>query len=354
MTRYRNRRAVSLENDALRVTVLEEGGHIAEVFDRATGVNPLWTPDWPSIEPSTYDPARHPEYGGGADASLLAGLMGHNLCLDMFGGPSEEEAAAGLPVHGEVSTARFAIERDGPEGLTSRARLAEAQLDLERHVALVDRAVRIRERVTNRTATDRPIAWTQHVTIGPPFLEPGRTQLNTSARQARVFEGAFGPADYLVPGADFTWPLAPRQQGGTADLRVYNAATASTAYTVQQMDPGREDAFVVAFSPGAQLAFGCVWRRADFPWLGLWEENRARPAAPWNGRALTWGLEFGASPFPETRRQMIERGPLFGTPTVRWIPARRTVEVEYWFVLSSAAAIPETLIRPAGSRDGLH
>ena len=39
----------------------------------------------------------------------LPGIMGHNLCLDIFGGPSPDEAAAGLPVHGEVSTARFSV-----------------------------------------------------------------------------------------------------------------------------------------------------------------------------------------------------------------------------------------------------
>src|SRR5215207_7666769 len=110
MTSYRGRRAATIENETLRVTVLEEGGHIAEIADKATGVNPLWTPDWPSIEPSTYDRARHAEYGGGADASLLAGIMGHNLCLDIFGGPSGDEATAGLPVHGEVSIARFTID----------------------------------------------------------------------------------------------------------------------------------------------------------------------------------------------------------------------------------------------------
>ena len=51
-----------------------------------------------SIEPSTYDRARHPEYGSDAESKLLAGIMGHNLCIDMFGGPSEEEAAAGMTV----------------------------------------------------------------------------------------------------------------------------------------------------------------------------------------------------------------------------------------------------------------
>lgn len=65
MESYRNRRAATIENDTLRVTVLEEGGHIAEVADKASGVNPLWTPEWPSIEPSSYAAPRHPEYGGG-------------------------------------------------------------------------------------------------------------------------------------------------------------------------------------------------------------------------------------------------------------------------------------------------
>src|SRR5207247_4691901 len=52
---YRGRRAVVIENSDLRVTLLGEGGHIAEIFDKHAQVNPLWTPGWPSIEPSTYD-----------------------------------------------------------------------------------------------------------------------------------------------------------------------------------------------------------------------------------------------------------------------------------------------------------
>ena len=123
---FRNRHSTSIENDALRVTVLHEGGHIAEILDKRTGINPLWIPPWPSLEPSAYDPARHPEYGGGADASLLAGLMGHNLCLDIFGGPSADEAAAGLPVHGEVSTARFTVAACTCRFIASRAGSAPA------------------------------------------------------------------------------------------------------------------------------------------------------------------------------------------------------------------------------------
>ena len=62
----------------------------------------------------------------------------------------------------------------------------------------------------------------------------------------------------------------------------------------------------MAFTPEFQLAFGYVWTQADFPWMGIWEENRSRQQPPWNGREVTRGMEFGVSPFPESRRQMID------------------------------------------------
>src|SRR6266436_525636 len=134
-TNYRNRRAHRIETEDLRVTVLVEGGHIAEIADKRTGVNPLWTPPWPSIEPSTYDRAKYPQYGADAEAKLLAGIMGHNLCLDLFGGPSEAEAAAGLTVHGEGSVARYDVASAGHE-ITSRTSMPMAQLRFERRLRL--------------------------------------------------------------------------------------------------------------------------------------------------------------------------------------------------------------------------
>src|SRR2546427_12646958 len=130
---YRGRRAVVIENTDLRVTLLEEGGHIAEIFDKQAQVNPLWTPAWPSIEPSTYDRATHPEYGDSVEASLLAGIMGHNLCLDIFGGPSPEEAAAGMPVHGEAGVAPYDIGEHDRQ-LTMRTLLPPAQLPVQRRL----------------------------------------------------------------------------------------------------------------------------------------------------------------------------------------------------------------------------
>jgi hypothetical protein len=343
---YRGRRAARLENEDLRVTVLEEGGHIAEILDKRSGVNPLWTPPWGSIEPTTYDASIHSVYGGGTDARLLAGIMGHNLCLDIFGGPSAEEADAGMTAHGDASVVPYEVT-GGDSQLTMRALLPLAQLRVERRVELYDRAVRVRELVESLASFDRPIAWTEHVTLGPPFLEKGVTEFRASATRSKVFEGDFGVADRLQRGAVFEWPNAPRVDGGHADLRVCTDAAVSSGYTAHLMDERCQDACFVAFSPKSGLAFGYLWKRSDFPWMGIWEENYSRTGPPWNGRTLTRGMELGVSPMPESRRQMVDRSKLFGVPSYRWLPARGRIEVEYWVMTRTVSCIPEAGDWPA-------
>jgi hypothetical protein len=318
--RYQNRRAVQIENDELRVTVTVEGGHLAEILHKQSGVNPLWTPPWPSIEPSTYDRAKHPEYGSDSESKLLAGIMGHNLCLGVFGPPSPEEAAAGLTVHGEGSIEPYDIRTSGNE-LAARTKLPMAQLAFERRIRLEPHGlVRISETVENLAGLDSPIAWTQHVTLGPPYLEKGRTQFRAPGTRSRTIEEH-----------DFDWP---------GDLNVFPNAPSSGRFTTTLMDPHRDRAYFLAFTPSTGVLFGYVWKRADFPWLGIWEENHSRNNPPWNGRTLTRGMEFGASPMPEPRRKMIERNTLFGVPAYRWLPARGKATVEYVAFIRQADRIP--------------
>ena len=75
-TTFCNRRAVSLENGVIRVSVHAKCGHVAEILDTASGVNPLWIPPWPAIEPSQYSAAKHDgEYGPESGGKMLVSVM---------------------------------------------------------------------------------------------------------------------------------------------------------------------------------------------------------------------------------------------------------------------------------------
>jgi len=340
--KFKNRRAVQIENDIFRVTVLEEGGHIAEIFDKRANVSPLWIPKWDSLEPSSYSLDRSEEFGTGPDAKLLAGIMGHNVCLDIFGVPSPEEERLGLTVHGEASVDPYEISEGGAR-LTQNVTLRLAQLKYTRKIELKSKGLRIRELVENLCGVDRPIAWTQHVTLGPPFLHPATTDFRASMTRSVVSDSDPGLNAYLRLGEEFAWPSAPRSDGGRADLQRMYAFAPASSYTAHLADPSREHAFFITFSPHYQLAFGYIWKRNDFPWMGIWEENSSRQAPPWKGREVTRGMEFGVSPFPESRRAMVDRNQLLGVPSFRWIGAGETIEVEYWIVSEPAGAIPESL-----------
>jgi hypothetical protein len=304
--KFSGREATQIENEQIRVTVLKEGGHVAEILHKESGVNPLWIPPWTSIEPSTYDPARNPEYGLNSESKLLAGIMGHNLCLDMFGPPSKEEADAGLTVHGEAPVVPYELDATGSE-IRASAELPLAALKFNRTIRLAGESILFKETVENLSALDRPIAWTQHVTLGPPFVENGVTKI------------AYNGVKSQVSG----------ELGGVADRTTFSSEAKSGGFATHLIDPHLEQAFFNASNPRQNVTLRYQWKRGDFPWLGIWEENRSRSNTPWNNRTLTWGMEFGASPFPETRRQMIDRGSLFGVPGYRWLPAKAKITVEY-------------------------
>ena len=344
-TTYLSRRAFALENEDLRLTVVEEGGHIAEVFGKAAEVNPLWTPTWAGTEPSAFGPEQERILGTGVEAKLLCGILGHNLCLDLFGGPSQEEFAAGMTAHGEASVLPYMLEERGGS-LVCELHMPLAQLRFRRIITLQGEDVGVRESVANLTAFDRPLAWTQHVTLGAPYLNPKTTEFRITGDRAATIAGELGAPGYLQAGKVFAWPHAPLADGGTLDARRMKPEAPGSSYIAVRMVPQGAQASWTAWSPESQLAISYVWQRSDFPWLGLWEENCARSVSPWNSGEVARGLEFGTSPFPESRRAMVERGRLLDTPCYRWLPALATLEVEYWIRTAMTKAIPEVVRIP--------
>jgi len=353
--RWKGRDARILGNGLVRLVTLLGGGHIAEFrFEDNTEkptVNPMWEPPWPTMEPYRYRPAQHDRtYGSLLEGKLLSGIAGHNLCLDYFGPPSDKEAAQGLSQHGEAPSSRWKVsgqrisDRRATLQLTVRLPVAGLQFRREIEIRRNESIAYYHETVHNERRADHFFSWTQHVSLGPPFL----------TRDAMVaFPGATGTSyphaynegrDVLVPGRAFQWPRGPRRGGGTVDLTRPWVQKGRGLVAGILLDPRRSFAYVAAVNPRLGLLVAYCFRRADFPWVTLWEENRAIAAPPWRRRTQARGLEFTTLPLPVARREAFGLGPLFGHPTLAYTPARGKKTVRY---VAALAQVPQGFRGPS-------
>lgn len=348
LSSWQGRQAFVLENDLIRLVTLTGGGHIAEFqFRDSSGLstlNPLWIPPWKTIEPYQYREKAHTTlYGTPVTGRMISGIAGHSLCLDYFGGPSGEEAKQGLSIHGEAPSLRW---RKG------RARVSRQEVALELEVRLPvaglrflrqikirrgESVVYFKEQVVNEAKADHFCHWTQHVTLGPPFLAPGRSRVFISGTRGRTFPHGYEGKALLVSSQDFRWPYAPNTTGELVDLRQPFIRAGRGFVATVLMDSRRDQEYIAALNTQEHLLLGYCFAGGDFPWTAIWEENKARTDAPWSGKTQARGLEFGSTPFPVGRREAYGNGPLFGTPHFSVIPARGRKIAHY---VSFLAGVP--------------
>jgi len=336
---WQGRKAYLIGNDLVRLVHLTGGGHIAEFrFAESSGMptlNPLWTPPWKTIEPYRYRPTSHgARYGPPVIGRLLSGIVGHIVCLDFFGPPSEEEAREGLSVHGEAPVLRW---RETKRRVSSRAatltlsvKLPVASLSFSREVKLLrgESVAYFKETVKNERKADHFFQWQQHVTIGPPFLARQECKVAISATKAKTYPHGYEGKALLDSAREFQWPDAPGCGGRTADLREPLSRRGAGFLATALLNPRRKTQFVTALNIRHRLLIGYCFNRSDYPWVTLWEENCARTEPPWLGKTQARGLEFGSSPFL-LRREALTLGPLFGTPTLCQVAARGQKTIDY-------------------------
>lgn len=338
------RPAFVLENGLIRVAALKGGGHLAEVRllspDPKKNINPMRVPHYPTIDPTRYDDARHDRlYGTTPHKWLHSGYMGHLLCFPFYGPPSsDDEAKALLGNHGEapiVEWKKVKVERKaGALVLWYAAELPRTQYRVERAITLARGAkhLLVEEWVENLTNYDRPFQWMQHATFGPPFVEPGKTYLDTSATRG-LTAGSRPGSGSLQGGTEFYWPRGIGSDGKPADLRPMQPKPNAGTYYAMQMDPNRQEQFFTLSHSDYQVLIGYLFPTAQNPWLADWQENRSNQTLPWSGQAVARGIEFGNSPFAEGLRKAVDRAQLFGIPSYQWIGARQRLKNQFTIFL---------------------
>jgi hypothetical protein len=304
-----DRPVVVLQNEKLSLTLRQTGGSMVRLLlkDDPDQINPMHS-------------------------------LGHFVCVDGFGPSSNEERAAGLPMHGEANRVPWESDRAAsgsttlPNGrivhsYSFRAVLPLVHETFRRTIHLVqgEQVVYVDSELESLLAFDRPINWGEHATIGPPFLELGKTVVDMSATRAmtRSYDSqSANPPHRLADFKEFQWPMAPGVNGELIDVRPAPSSTPVGDHTTSLMDPSRELVYVTALHPERRLLLGYIFKRAEFPWTQLWENY------PANGR-LARGLEFAVQPFDMARRDVIQQNRLLGAPTYRWLPAKSKVTAAF-------------------------
>ena len=310
-----------LSNGTLELTVLSTGSTFASVVLNGDPekLSPLW------------DPVRMAREAG--EKNQFSGAVGHFVCVDGFGEVSPEEAAAGLPGHGEAHRSQFEVKFYNKEGhtvtLTLATKLPLTQELFARTVRMVDgeNVVYVQSELESLLAFDRPVFWAEHATIGSPFLEPGVTVVDMSAHRAKTrpytaSEKEGGLPHILPSGKDFNWPEAPGLNKRKIDVRIPPRNPDSGDHTTCLMDPARKLVFITALNPDKRLLLGYLFKPQEYPWTQSWMFY------PKN-KKLARGMEFSTQPFDVPRREAVQLNSLFGAPTFRWLPARSKIESRF-------------------------
>ncbi len=312
--------AIQMENDVFELQILATGGPFVSFVLKADEerLNPLWAPLRESYEAG--EPAQTGRYGG------------HFVCVDGFGGVSDEEREAGLGNHGEAYRLPWETVASTKEGtvasLVQSVELPIVQETLRRTVRVVDgeNVVYVNSSLESHLGFDRPINWAEHATIGSPFLEPGVTVVDMSANRAltRPYKApeTAERRHRITSGEEFEWPMAPTVEGGAVDLRAAPVELGSGDHTGHLMTPSGDKAWVTALHPGKRLLLGYIYNTSEFPWMQTWESYPAEGM-------LARGLEFGTQAFDLPRRTVISDGKLFDTPLYQWLPAKSTFETSF-------------------------
>jgi hypothetical protein len=320
---FDGRPSVTLQNDKLELTILTRGATLANLVlrDDAEKLSPYWNTDR-ALKPN------------GPPPSPLAGSIGHFLCLDGFGAPSDEEAAAGIPFHGEASKQDAQLNEIGLPGITVlklKFRLPLTQEDVTRTITVRngENVVYVSTEVENLLAIDHPISWAEHATTGPPFLSPGQTIIDLPATKCRVRPQKAGSTGRLAYEKDFVWPMGPLTKGGSVNLTMVPANETSLDLASCIIDPARTYGYVTVLRPDKHMIFGYIFRREEFPWLMSWMNYSG------DARAAR-GFEFSTQPFDVSHRETVDTHEMFGTPTYKWLPAKAKLHASFLLFYSKA------------------
>lgn len=288
----RGMRAIILENELLRVTVLaDKGSDIVEFRYKPQDLDLLFF-----APGGIRNPGREPVSAAGASPFLDYFSGGWNEVLPN-GGPPVNYKGAELGQHGEISLIPWAhaIVEDSPDRVAVKlwVRPLRTPFFLEKTLTMEPgrAALFIEERLVNEGGEALQFMWGHHIAFGRPFLDEGAV-IDAPARRFIVHEAMPGyePRRFR-PDANTPWPQTSTPAGAPADASVVPPYGPEKAQEMAYITDLTEGWYAITNQQRA-VGFGLHFDPAVFGYLWYWQQlGDVAQGYPWWGRTHTAALE---------------------------------------------------------------
>lgn len=256
-------------------------------------------------------------FEGDKNADWLDHQLGHFLCFDRWGPVTKNEAARGIPFHGEARIATWTVRHASPLSAGLATTLPATHFDLKRSVSLAATggAFRMVTDIANSTPARRSYNLVEHVTLGKLWHQRG-TRLATNATHGAL-------QLHLQPEleTELTWPFA---SVGNRMIDLRGDFVVNDRFLVSLVFPDDTDwGWVCLYNEKSSELLGYLWRTADFPWLHLW----------WymdQDAVVRRAIEPGTTGLHLTMPELLALPSRFGRPLVQWLEAGGSRKFSLW------------------------
>jgi galactose mutarotase-like enzyme len=286
----RRTRAVVMENDKLKVTILpEKGADIYEFIYKPKNIDVLLkTPGGLRGSAAGFQTTGNSQvawmenYEGGWQEVFPSG-----------GGPCDYKGVE-MNFHGEVCTLAWSFEVtvNTPEkvAVTFFVETYRSPFRVEKTLTLIknETFLKISEKITNLAEEEMDYMWGHHPAFGAPFLDedviidlPQGSWIESQNREDQ--------STRMPQKSRFKWPIVKGKKHEDIDLSILPSKVNRSA----------DLAFIGGFSEGwygitnPQLGFGfgMAWPKEIFPHMWFWQELKGSFGWPWYGRNYAMAIE---------------------------------------------------------------
>ena len=287
---YKGYRAVAMENEKLRVTIIaDKGTDIYEFLYKPRDIDFLWRTRTGLIPRDHFVPTSW--RAAGAHMDYYEG--GWQELMPNCGALSIHQGAE-IGQHGEVMLLpwQYRITKDDPDEIEIRFDVRTIRtpfhvvktLSLRRNEAIL----RIRERVTNEGGQSVDFTWGHHPALGWPFLDE-HCRLDLPGGIIRTFE-EFTPArSRLKPDQSSQWPKALGRNGEAIDIARIPGPSIEAQDMVFIED--LSDGWYAVTNTSLRVGFALRYPVDVFKVLWYWQVYRGGQDYPWWGATYNIALE---------------------------------------------------------------